>query len=245
MMDMQLSMQHDPAISLRAEVRTVFAARGWLSVQPATFRDAVLAAAIVRQVAPGEGMVQSGDPPGGVFGVISGGVAVYASVGSLLPRMGTIIRAGGWFGTASMATGLPRYISARVKEPSVIAHLPLARIETMMAADPHTARMFAGLAEFNARLSVALACELGISSGARRIAAVVMRATGAHFGLAPQHPDGFALTQAEIGEMANVSRLHCNRILAQFCDRGWIRMHYGRILVLDAAALSDFAWNDG
>jgi CRP-like cAMP-binding protein len=242
---MQLSVEPNPAISPLAEAGAVFAARGWLSVQPAAFRDAVLAAAVVRNVGPGEAMVQAGDPPGGVFGVISGGVAVYASVGSLLPRMGTIIRAGSWFGTASMATGLPRYISARVMEPSVIAHLPLARIEAMLLADPLTARMFAGLAEFNAWLAVALACELAITSGARRIAAVVMRATGAHFGLVPQHPDGFALTQTEIGEMANVSRLHCNRILAQFCDRGWIRMGYGRIMVTNPQALGDFAWNDG
>jgi CRP-like cAMP-binding protein len=105
--------------------------------------------------------------------------------------------------------------------------------------------MFAGLAEFNAWLSVALACELGIPSGARRVAAVVMRATGAHFGLAPTDHDGFALTQAEIGEMASVSRMHANRILLQFCERGWIRMHYGRMLVVDPAALTDFAWNDG
>jgi CRP-like cAMP-binding protein len=223
----------------------VFAARGWLSAQPEAFRSAVLSAAIRRDVGPDEGLLQAGDPPGGVFGVLSGGVAVYAQVGSLLPRMGTIIRAGGWFGTASMATGLPRYISARVQEPSALLYLPLARIEAMVAADPPTARMFAGLAEFNAWLSVALACELGISSAPRRVAAVLMRATGAHFGLEPAHPDGFLLTQAEIGEMANVSRLHTNRVLATFCRQGWISVKYSRVRVTDPDALAAFAWNEG
>lgn len=222
----------------------VFAARGWMSVQPDTFRDAVLGSALRRDVQPGEGLLQAGDPPGGVFGVISGGVAVYAQVGSLLPRMGTIIRAGGWFGTASMATGLPRYISARVQEPSRLLYLPLARIEAMIAADPLKARMFAGLAEFNAWLSVALACELGIANASRRVAAVLMRATGAHFGLTPPHPEGFLLTQSEIAEMANVSRLHTNRILAQLGRQGWIAVGYGRVKVCDPAALSSFAWND-
>jgi CRP/FNR family cyclic AMP-dependent transcriptional regulator len=226
------------------EEAAVFAARGWLSVQPESFRDAVLSSALRRDVQLGEGLLQAGDPPGGVFGVISGGVAVYAQVGNLLPRMGTIIRAGGWFGTASMATGLPRYISARVQEPSQLVYFPLSRVEAMIKADPLAARMFAGLAEFNAWLSVALACELAISSAPRRVAAVLMRATGAHFGLVPSHPDGFPLTQSEIGEMANVSRLHTNRVLGTFCKQGWISMRYGRVRVCDPGALSAYAWNE-
>jgi CRP-like cAMP-binding protein len=228
-----------------AEVAAIFTGRGWLSVQPTAFRDALFAAAVRREVAPGDVLFVAGDPPGGIYGVISGGIAIHAQVGRLLPRLGNIIRAGGWFGTASMSTGLPRYISASVKEPSWLLHLPLAQIEAMLVDNPGLARNFAGLAEFNAWGSIAVACELAIPRASGRIAAVVMRATGAHSGLAPQHPDGFALTQAEIGEMANVSRLHCNRILAQFCDRGWIRMGYGRIMVTNPQALGDFAWNDG
>jgi CRP-like cAMP-binding protein len=227
------------------EVAAIFAGRGWLSVQPTAFRDAVIAAAVRREVVPGDALFTAGDAPGGIYGVISGGIAIHAQVGRLLPRLGNIARAGGWFGTASMFTALPRYISASVREPSRLLHLPLAQIEAMLVGNPGLARNFAGLAEFNAWGSIAVACELGIASGARRIAAMVMRATGAHFNLVPQHPDGFALTQAEIGEMANVSRLHCNRILAQFCDRGWIRMGYGRLLVTNPQALGDFAWNEG
>jgi CRP-like cAMP-binding protein len=227
-----------------AEVAAIFAGRGWLSVQPAAFRDAVVAAGVRREMVPGEVLFAAGDPPGGIYGVISGGIAIHAQVGRLLPRLGAITRAGGWFGTASMSTGLPRYISASVREPSWLLHLPLAQIEAMLVDNPVLARNFAGLAEFNAWGSIAVACELGIPSASRRIAAMVMRATGAQFGLAPQHPDGFALTQAEIGEMANVSRLHTNRILGEFGANGWIRMHYGRILVTNPQALGDFAWND-
>jgi CRP-like cAMP-binding protein len=241
---MQLLSDPNRGSSSGADEAAVFAARGWLSVQPEAFRHAILNSALRRDVQPGEGLLQAGDPPGGVFGVISGGVAVYAQVGSLLPRMGTIIRAGSWFGTASIATGLPRYISARVQEPSQLVYLPLARIEAMIAEDPLTARMFAALAEFNAWLSVALACELGIANASRRVAAVLMRATGAHFGLSPPHPEGFLLTQHEIAEMANVSRLHTNRILAQFGNQGWITAGYGRVKVCDPAALSSFAWNE-
>jgi CRP-like cAMP-binding protein len=228
-----------------ARLAELFAARGWLSIQPESFRKAILAAATLRHVQPGDALFQAGDPPGGIFGVVSGGIAVYAQVGQLLPRMGTIIREGGWFGTASMATGLPRYISARVQEPSVLVHLPLARIEAMIDAAPRQARMFAGLAEFNAWLSVALACELSIPNASRRVAAVLMRATGALAGLESQHPQGQLLTQAEVGEMANVSRLHTNRILADLGERGWISIGYGRMKVTDPDALRHFAWNDG
>jgi CRP-like cAMP-binding protein len=229
----------------RAQAEQQFGARGWLSAQPEAFRARVLGVAHWREVAPGDALFQQGDPPGGVFGVVSGGVAVYAQVGALLPRMGTIIRAGGWFGTASLATGLPRYISTRVQEPSELVQLPLAAIQAMLAEDPACARQFAALAEYNAWLSVALACELALPAAERRIAAVLLRATGAAHGLQPGHPEGFALTQAEIGEMANVSRLHTHRILARMAERGWIAVGYGRLRVLEAAALGRVVAGEG
>ncbi len=60
----------------------------------------------------------------------------------------------------------------------------------------------------------------------------------------PGDGDGYALTQAELGEMANISRHHVNRILGMMRRAGWIDARYNRIRLLDAAALKAFAWSD-
>jgi CRP-like cAMP-binding protein len=49
------------------------------------------------------------------------------------------------------------------------------------------------------------------------------------------------MTQAELGEMSNVSRANVNRVLGDFLKKGWISKRYHRLRVLDAAALRAFA----
>jgi CRP-like cAMP-binding protein len=58
----------------------------------------------------------------------------------------------------------------------------------------------------------------------------------------PDDPRGFFLTQAVLGEMANASRHHVNRVLGDFEREGWIAKSYNHIRVLDADALADFAF---
>jgi CRP-like cAMP-binding protein len=62
--------------------------------------------------------------------------------------------------------------------------------------------------------------------------------------VAPGHPRGFCLTHQQLGEMANLSRHHVGRKLGEFEQRRWISCSYNRINLLDADALSSFAYGD-
>jgi CRP-like cAMP-binding protein len=86
-----------------------------------------------------------------------------------------------------------------------------------------------------------VACDLLIPSIWQRVAAVLLRITGAEDGIEPHHPDGFLITQAELGEMANVARSNVNRILAEFERRNWIAKRYQRLRICDVEALRSFA----
>jgi CRP-like cAMP-binding protein len=49
------------------------------------------------------------------------------------------------------------------------------------------------------------------------------------------------MTQAELGEMANVSRPHVNQVLGELKKQGWISMCYQRLRVTDVEGLRNFA----
>jgi hypothetical protein len=90
-----------------------------------------------------------------------------------------------------------------------------------------------------------IACDLLIPNGARRIAAVLLRVTGAHEGVEPSDPRGFLLSQTLLGDMANASRNGVNRALADFARSGWIEKCYNHITVRNREALLAYAYADG
>ena len=62
------------------------------------------------------------------------------------------------------------------------------------------------MADLGSILATRVISDLLIPEAPQRIAAVLLRVTGAEDGVEPTHPDGFLITQANLGEMSNVSR---------------------------------------
>jgi hypothetical protein len=79
--------------------------------------------------------------------------------------------------------------------------------------------------------------------------ATIMPASGG-LAMTPTEPDrvfsarGWLSRQPQLGEMANISRHHVNRILGTMRRAGWVDARYNRIRLLDVAALKAFAWTD-
>ena len=101
---------------------------------------------------------------------------------------------------------------------------------------------FATLTEYNSVISYRIISELLIRRSDQRIAAVLLRLLDQKDSAADPDADagaGLPLTQADLAEMANVSRHTANAVLGQFEHRGWVRLGYGRIALLDGAGLRD------
>jgi CRP-like cAMP-binding protein len=90
---------------------------------------------------------------------------------------------------------------------------------------------------------VAAARDLLIPDSTRRVAAVLLRVT-AHGEVAAGHPDGYAISQSDLGEMASISRYPVNRILADLQNRGWVTLGYSRIALRNVRALRGFAYSE-
>lgn len=224
-----------------ADAAPIFAVRGPLALVDAGARARFLAAARPLTVPRGAPVYVAGDGPGGIYGVVSGGIGVEGSTAQLGPRLGHVLRAGDWFGEGPALRGGQRRLGHRAMEDSRLLTVPLPVLQQLQAADPSMLRLLGVMTDYNGGLAATIARELLIPDAAQRIAAVLLRVTGALEGMEPSDPAGFLLTQADLGEMANASRHHVNRVLRQFMKAGWIETGYNRVRLLDVPGLSAFA----
>jgi CRP-like cAMP-binding protein len=220
----------------------LFAAHGWLSQQPAGFRHQILDMARSLSIARGEWVFSINDPPGGIYGVVSGGIGIEGGGPFHMLRLGHVLRAGSWFGHHPiLAPGSHRNQGMRAMEDSELLYVPLAPLESLVKFDPVAARSIGSMADGGSTLATRIISDLLIPDAGRRIAAVLLRVTAAEDGVEPHHPDGFLMTQAELGEMANVSRPHVNQTIGELERKGWIIKHYQRLRIIDVDGLRRFA----
>jgi CRP-like cAMP-binding protein len=239
---MQLNPVTIPAREDGSAHAGLFEGRGWLSLQPQAFRRQLLHMARTMTVSRGDWVFSIDDAPGGIYGVISGGIGIEGAGPFHMLRLGHVLRAGSWFGHHPiLQPGARRSQGMRAMEDSSLLHVPLAPLESLVKADPVAARAVGSMADGGSILATRIISDLLIPDAPQRIAAVLLRVTGAEEGVEPTHPDGFLMTQAELGEMANVSRPHVNRMLGELEAKGWISKRYQRLRILDVPALRNFA----
>jgi CRP-like cAMP-binding protein len=226
-----------------ATAAAVFAARGWLAGEPEALRARILREGIAVDVPAGACVFRRGDPPTGLYGIVSGAVAVEGGHGRQSPVMTHVFRSGDWFGLTAVLDGSPRVLTYRVLEDARLLLVLRAPMLALMEADPRVARRVVYLAEIGSRIGTWAVRDLLTQDAGRRLAAVLYRVTGAGE-IAPGGPDGFRLTHQQLGEMANLSRHHVGRKLAALEAAGWIACGYNRIRLLDAEGLAGFAYGD-
>lgn len=216
--------------------------RGWLAEQPEPFRRQIMKLIVPLPAPRGAPIFSVDGPAGGIYGIVSGGIGIEGSGPYNVPRLGHILRAGSWFGHGPAMSGRDHRVqNMRAMEDSELVYVPLAPLRALLETDAQAARCVGTIADGGNILGTRVISDLLIPSVPHRIAAVLLRVTGAEDGIAPDHPQGFLITQTDLGEMANVSRSNVNRVLGQFAEAGWITKHYNRLRIHDKAGLQAFA----
>lgn len=210
---------------------------GWLSRQPEAFREEVLRRCFVQDYAAGKAMYHLGDPMGGIYGLVRGMLAVTAAPGTALPRMFHVGLPGVWTGEGPYLTGEPRRLTLAAASDCRMLHLPLDAMEQMTEANPKAARCFAQIPMMNIDVLLRVIADLLIKEPDRRLAAVLVR-VGASGAAVP-------LPQAEVAELACVTRKQVNFALKRFAAAGWVSHGYRSLTLLDPPALARFAAEEG
>ena len=116
---------------------------GWLSQTPSDFQAKVLGRCRLQSFAAGEPVYRIGDPPGGMFGMISGGIAISVSPSLDGPYVAHFAMPGLWLGEAAAITGQPRRVELVATRETSLLQLPLHAIHEIVGQDPAAWRLFA------------------------------------------------------------------------------------------------------
>jgi CRP-like cAMP-binding protein len=170
-----------------------------------------------------------------------------------LPVAGHIIRRCTWFGYGSVLDRQRRKLIPTANEASLVLYVPLGELERLRVAYPSASRAIGQLATRGEALYLAIVTDLLIANTDRRLAAVLLRVTGAE---TPDRqrdlpvdpvadpwagPKGVPLTQAMLAELANASPNTVARFVDLAVQAGWIDWRYGRVRILDIGQLATFA----
>lgn len=237
-----MSSPHRP--HLTPEDLTIFHKVGWLSRQPGDFRRQILHAGRAVTLARGSTVYNRGDPPGGIYGIVSGAVGIDVSTERLAPRLGHIHRQGNWFGHGPALDGGRRSMGFRITEDCVLLHVELTNLREIVATIPNGGLMLGALANEGVNLATRAACELMIRDTKRRVAAIVLRLCAADIFPDGQTVSEIQISQTDVGEMANASRHSVLRAFMQFEEAGWIAQRYNHIRLVDVPALQAYAYSD-
>lgn len=225
-----------------AEAKLLIQKHGWLATEPAWVRNSILSRARLRRLEAHQFTYHAEDDPGGIYGVVSGGVGVMlpSRVGEMV--LCHVIRLGVWFGTGPVMTGRPRTMSFKAMEPSAVLHLSLSSIAEIKAEFPKFAQSLGALSESNyTGIAARVIIDLMMPSTERRIAATLVRMSKPEASSELLPPWPIHLTQVELGQVANASRDRVGHALRAFEARGWIEVDYRVIRVRNLEALSKHA----
>jgi CRP/FNR family cyclic AMP-dependent transcriptional regulator len=223
-----------------ASVNSVVLSRGWLSRLPESFQQAVLERCLLRRFKSGAAIFRKGDPPGGLFGLVRGSLAVEIAPSERGLNVANFLRPGAWFGGVAAFTGQPRQVGLRATRAAELLYLPLPAINALVAADPVAWRHFALVEAINLETAISVRDDLMIRDHTKRFVAMLLQLGSCRYAAPPpSEPIEIDVGQADLAMIANVARNTAGIILRRLARAGHIDMAYRRIRIVAPDALRD------
>jgi len=197
----------------------------------------LLAQARFKPLAAGEPLFPKGALPDALYGVVSGSLRVSMTAANGRAAVIAAMEPGHWFGEVSLLIGKQRSYDTMAIEPCEIAIVNAAEFHALIQSRPDVLMAFTKLVCQRLRqasmwIDDAILMPLP-GRLAKRILLLETRAS--------EPGTTLAVSQEELAMMLGVSRQSVNRQLRQWEADGVVRLHYGRIEVMDPEVLSRLA----
>ena len=212
--------------------------KGWLRRTPAGFQRAVLDRCLLERFEAGKPIYSIGDEPGGMYGIVSGSLAISVAPREMGPYTAHFATPGSWFGEIAAFTREPRRVGLTATRDSVLLHLPLRAIDEIVRRDPSAWRLF-GLAMIeHLDNAIGSSDDLMIRDHTKRFVAVLLRLGNCRM-VSPRHrrPIEIDTNHEDLANMANVARTTAGAILRKLEADGHLALSYRRITILEPDAL--------
>lgn len=218
--------------------QAIVAGQGWLRMVPAGFREAVLERSLIMRAAAGETLFQVGDPPGGLYGLVSGSLAVSIAPGEDGPYLAHFVQPGTWVGEGPAVTGGHRLVGLAAPRASWLLHLPLKGLQEILFTDPTGWRWIALLTMLHLDTAIGAADDLMIRDHVQRCVAILLRLGGCRRPTnADDRPFEVHVNQNDLARLANIARTTAGAVLRQLTSEGHIEHAYRHIRIVSPEAL--------
>lgn len=224
------------------EARHFLATGPWLKDFPDDLRESFLASArLLPPFARGQRVYNIGDPPDGIYGVVTGCFGFEIAPQEEGPQLIHQIRPGTWFGELAHVLNGRRLATMFATRPSQCVRVSEQALNTLLRQDPRLWQHLS-LALANATVLAFTAIhDLMVRSPKRRLSAALLRVAG----LRNDEPLEGAfleldLTHASLSLLSNISRSTVAQYLQELEEEGYLHYRYGKIVLTDASALRDW-----
>ncbi len=202
----------------------------WFAGLAQADQAALLALGRARWLAAGSFVFFRGDPPDGLYAVLSGSVLIGSSnalgKAAVLARLG----AGQWFGELGLFDHEPRSHDAYTDEACLLWHATQAGMLALLAQQPGVwpalGRLLAGKTR---KLMAGLHQHTLMSSAGRLAQRLLLLADG---------QPSLRLSQEALASAVGLSRQTCNALLQQLAEHQLIQLNRNSITLLDPAGLA-------
>lgn len=217
----------------RERASEILSTRGWLAQRPAAFRDQMIAAGRLIRYENQQPLYHVDDAPEGIYGLVSGSVRI--EIPSGLDEAVIIHQAepGFWIGDLALFAKQKRLVGVTARGPVLVFFVPSDRLRAMLRETPDFLEDFYALTYENVALSLRLLANASASKAGQRIALRLLHQDEQ----AAARGDWIHLSQDELASLSAVSLPTLQRTLRRMADASLIEIGYGRLRILDHAAL--------
>jgi CRP/FNR family transcriptional regulator, cyclic AMP receptor protein len=210
----------------------------WRDIASPELSAALAAIGSRRRLADGALLYARGDPGSELYGVHSGAIRLAAHTQDGDEALLGLYPPGSWFGEMSMFDELPRPTSAYAVGETELLVVPAARLRQVLDGNPLWYRDFARVLCNKLRLSLAHIESTYLPLSVRIVLRLLDLARA--YGQPTEDSGiiiGLRLPQEDLARMLGLTRQSVNKELRALEDRGWLRIHRGRVTLLDDSAL--------
>ena len=211
-------------------------ANPWFRALPDALRASLLDLATPRELAAGETLFRRGDPPCGLYAVLSGALSIGAVDPDGREALLTVLEPTTWFGEISLFDGQPCTHDAIAVENTRLLHLAQAALQQVLEAEPRYWRHFGLLMAQKLRLSFLTVEAISVMPAAQRLAARLLMIAEGYGGISTGRTR-IRLSQEKLAALASLTRQTTNQLLRELAARGIVRVQVGEIEILDRDAL--------
>lgn len=211
----------------------------WFGQLPPALADELLARAQLKTLAAGQHLFFRGDPPDGLYAVLSGTLRVSGMTEAGKEAVLSLIDPPTWLGEIALFDRLPRTHNVSAETEARVLHVRLVDIDQILQESPAHWQHFGVLMALKTRLVFIGLEDLSLLPPEGRLArrlVWMVQSAGRH-----QGTTRLSVSQANLALMLSMSRQTANRAVMALQSQGIVRVSYGVIEVLDAAALADVA----